>query len=773
MLVLPGAATVGSFAGPKTFTPAPVAVLTQRYDNKRTGANTQEHALTVTAVASQEFQKLYTVPVTGQVYAQPLLVPQVPMPDGSAKNILVVATMMNIVQAFQVDDAIYGPAFAPVPLWNVSVGTPVPGNFMAMAYSMCTNLLLVCLPNTGVPSFIPALPPIPSTADDIVFRGLGLYNINPLIGILSTPVIDPASRTVFVVPKVSAPAGTETHLVAIDLVTGQIKGTAVVGDGAQVAASSSDSVNGMLTFDQTHHMQRPALLLQNQKIYIALGSHQDTLPWHGWVFAYDPGTLKLISVWCSTPNSMGGAVWQAGNGLAGGDDGNVYVMTGNGKTVNGTDDSSNSANANFANMFVQLSPTLAPLGHFAPGDTASRDSLDLDLGSSGPVLLPGTTILIGGDKESRLFVLDTSTGLGMRQNFQAGQQLDSVSVGGTGYHHLHGAPAVWRSSDHGLTAYFWAERDYLRALRFDDAKALFDCSADPKGCEGGATTTPDQHSSVTSPLCFSCMPGGIISVSADGVTPGTGIVWATEPFNTQGDLANSPVGGGLNNVVAGVLHAFDAENIANDLWNSELQSTRDGSFLFAKFAPAMVANGRVYVATASNVVNVYGLRQWAKFLNYSLPPPASVTAGTPFTVKAVYLNDGTTTWHKGTYQLVSKLDSDLFWGSDSVDLPNDAMPGDELTITLSLKAPSQVSASDKCASVANGVSCNFAWQMNQHNVESFGDVTPVGIIKIVGASKPPPTPTCPVNRKSQHGVCCEINTAGKCNVCAYPPKSCP
>jgi hypothetical protein len=424
-------------------------------------------------------------------------------------------------------------------------------------------------------------------------------------------------------------------------------------------------------------------------------------------------------------------------------------------------------------MFVQLSPSLAPLGHFAPTDAASRDGSDLDLGSSGPVLMPGTGILIGADKESLLFVLDTSTGLGMRQTFQAGEQLDSVSIQGSGYHHIHGAPALWRSSDHGLTAYLWPERDYLRAFRFDDSKAAFACSSDPKGCELGGTTTPDQHSSSESSTCFSCMPGGILSVSADANIPGTGIVWASEPFNTQGDVVNSAVGGGLNNVVAGVLHAFDAENLESDLWNSESNAARDGSFLFAKFNPPVVANGRIYMATSSNLVNVYGLRQWGKFLGYALPPPVSVHAGNAFSVRANYLNDGTTTWKRGTFRLVSAVDGDLFWGSDGVDLPNDVQPGDEVTFTLSLKAPVKVSPTDKCATAPGGVKCNFAWEMNEQNVESFGDPTPTGIITVLGATAPPLTPSCPVNRKGQHGVCCEINSAGRCNICAYPPRSCP
>jgi hypothetical protein len=122
----------------RLYAPPPTAVLTQRYDNSRAGANTAEHILTTQAVASSEFQLLYSVAVPGQLYAQPLLAPQVTFPDGSLQNLLIVATMANTVAAFAVDDAIYGPAFTPKPVWSTSIGPAVPANFMPMAYTTWT-----------------------------------------------------------------------------------------------------------------------------------------------------------------------------------------------------------------------------------------------------------------------------------------------------------------------------------------------------------------------------------------------------------------------------------------------------------------------------------------------------------------------------------------------------------------------------------------------------------------------------------------------------------
>ena len=273
--------------------PPPAAVLTQRYDNGRTGTNLQEYLFTVAAVSSGEFQKLYTIPVNGQVYAQPLLVPQVRWTDGTTKDVLIVATTQNWVHAFQVDDPLhkdanYGGAFAPISLWSTNLGNAVPANFIPMSYSTPTCIFAACYPDPSVPATPLPLPPVGSVPSS----GSGLYNINPSIGIMSTPVVDSGSGTIYAVAKVSVGSGAvENHLVAINLLNGQVLRTAVVGSTAQVSGSSqwrlsnipADTSNGILGFDQSHHMQRAALLLQNGQLYIAFGSHQDTPPWHGWI----------------------------------------------------------------------------------------------------------------------------------------------------------------------------------------------------------------------------------------------------------------------------------------------------------------------------------------------------------------------------------------------------------------------------------------------------------------------------------------------------------
>src|SRR5205823_3536711 len=147
---------------------------------------------------------------------------------------------------------------------------------------------------------------------------------------------------------------------------------------------------------------------------------------------------------------------------------------------------------------------------------AKLNELDVDLGSAGPVLLPGTNIVIGAGKEGVMYVLDRN-GMGMRQMFQAAHDIDFMNFGGRiGYHHVHGSPVVWRSDAFGVRAYLWAERDKLRAFQWHDDTAVFD-------------TSPVQMSTTESPGGIVSMPGGILSITANGGKSGSGLLWASMP----------------------------------------------------------------------------------------------------------------------------------------------------------------------------------------------------------------------------------------------------
>ncbi len=706
----------------RVFTPAPVAVLTQRYDNARTAANLNEHILNVSSVESGQFQKLYTIVVAGQVYAQPLLVPHVSFADGTYKNVLIVATMTNEVYAFEMSDAIYGGPSSPILLWNTHVGTPVAGDFMPMSSSVyrCVGKLM-CVPTNPRPTSSPwALPPIGLSPRDVVNGGYGSYNINPSIGIVSTPVVDANLGRIFLVSKqmtsmtyatesdqcdfgaATDKASPENRLISLDLQTGAIRRCVDLGldpnSWKSGLASDRDPVTHKIRLNNRNQMQRPALLLQNHEIYAGLASHQDTPPWHGWIFAYDED-LQFKNDWISTPNAMGGGVWQSGSGLAGDSQGRVYAMTGNGERDGPLghgrkwlDLSTWPLLHNYAGMFVQLSPDLRMLRPYPTDDELYREVFDEDVGSSGPVLIPETPFVLGGDKEAKFFVLNTNPELSKQQYFQAG--LEGCEEKHTGddsaerrkaslrsigclaplqNHHIHGAPALWRSETMGLMAYVWPERDNLLAFRWNETTQRFDMP-------------PAQESAMTSTPCYPCMPGGMVSVSADGNKSRTGILWAS---TTDRSLTNSlysfPATPGVTNVSPGVLYAFDAENLSQPIWSSDTNPQRDGTGLFAKFNLPVVADGRVYLATFSNEVDVFGLREWAKYLEIHLSQSA-VATGSSLTASVTFLNAGTTTWTTGSYG-VAGTNATSGIVPLRYELPADVPPGTEVTIDIPMTAP--------------------------------------------------------------------------------------
>jgi hypothetical protein len=540
----------------------PTSIATQHDNNARTGANVRETVLTPQTVNSQQFGKLYELPVLGQVYAQPLYLSRVGFPDGTTRNLLIVATMRNQVYAFDADDS-RGSV-----LWRVQLGKPVPYNFMPMSYS--TSILGI------IPRQHP--PTNPRSVEDG-----GRYNIYPYIGITSTPVADTVNNTLYVVAKtLNEERGIDYKLHALDLVAGTERAHSPVAITASI---------GKTSFSPARHLQRPALLLVNNRVVIAFGSHQDTPPYHGWILSYDGRTLTQLGKFCTTPTGERGGVWQAGNGLAADDDGNVYAMVGD-----GTFDA-DAGGANVGESFIKLDAFLRLIGRVTPRNWKTLNRSDADLGSAGPLLI-GSHLMLGAGKEGRLYLIDRArmtvatrpavNGTGspspeaLLQTFQAAARPDVINLSGVGYHHVHGSPVMWSSSRVGTLIYLWAERDRLRAFRLDTTASHLD-------------TVPLLTSSVKSPP--HSMPGGFLTISADGGKTGSGILWASLP--ARGDA--------LTKVVPGVLRAFDAEDLHRELWNSQQISARDDVGFFAKYVAPTVANGKVYLATFSDRINVYGL----------------------------------------------------------------------------------------------------------------------------------------------------------------------
>ena len=372
---------------------------------------------------------------------------------------------------------------------------------------------------------------------------------------------------------------------AIDLGTGRVTRS------AEISGTAAD-----IAFDATLHLNRPALLLLNDVVYVAFGAHADQFPWHGWVFGYEAADLSPAGVHVTTPVANGGGIWQAGNGLMGDPQGFVYFTTGNG------DPNGPPPPRDLRNSFVKLRATGRALnfaGVFPPTHRPELDFCDLDLGSAGPVQIPGTRKLVGVGKEGVLHVLDMDA-MSESQHFQASfrerpngpfqPDSDKRACPRTFdfgvmyfYPHVHGSPVVWPLAQSGASLLFlWAEQDFMRSFVYDEALPRLEVAAI------GSVPAPE-HS----------MPGGVLSLSGDSHVPGSAIVWATRPSdctdNNSVSEMNNRSCNAANKTAPGKLHAFDAVTL-EELWNSDQHSGDRLGFL-AKFAPPTIAHGKVYVAS--------------------------------------------------------------------------------------------------------------------------------------------------------------------------------
>ncbi len=581
-----------------------VSVLTQHNDMNRTGANLGETILTSSNVTPEHFGKLFSLPVKGQVFAQPLYVSGLEIAGKGVHNVLYIATMNNWVYAYDADDVLQ----ANTPLWKRHLGPSI------------------ALPDPGIgPTFIDANKH--DTGRPTKPDGSLVYlDILTEVGILSTPVISRENHALYVVsatkdPAVQGAAAYAHFLHALDLGTGaekfggpmrivaSSKGAGYVGENGE-----ADNVsNGRVRFVSHRQLQRPGLLLTGGAIHVAFASYGDRDCYHGWIIAYDARTLRQTAVFNATPTNLSsdadhtgrGGIWQAGAGLAA-DPHALYFSTGNGGYADATD---------FGDCFVKLRlDNLKALDWFSPFNQEALASNDIDLGSSGILLVPDTDLLMGGGKESKFFLMkrnqmghfDASAGNSqILQNFyvHAPDNPDDPIRSARKYdgsgHHIHGAPAYWQGP-HGRWIYVWAEVDVVKAYELPPSERFETTPLKLKGIPNATLGIPASSGAVNGlgdiPGIPPGMPGGMISISANASAPGSGILWATHP------LANANKA-----VVPGVLRAFDASDLGKELWNSRLNVPRDDVGSYAKFCAPTIANGRVYVATFSGAVDVYGL----------------------------------------------------------------------------------------------------------------------------------------------------------------------
>jgi hypothetical protein len=500
---------------------AQVQVTTSQYDNARTGADVHETILTPRKVNANQFGKVLTLPVDGDVYAQPLYLPHVAIPGKGTHNVLFVATEYDSVYAFDAD------ARSQAPLWHASFYDP------GKAIEPLTPEEVAC------PFIV------------------------PVIGITSTPVIDAARATIYVLARTSERGGYFQKLHALDLTTGAEQRGSPVTIKASAPHKTLGLVPNAVDFDPLRENPRAALLLSNGQVYLSWASSCDVGPYHGWVIAYDARTLQQAGVFNTSPDDEQSGIWAGDAGPAADADGNVFVATGN-----GTFDAASKGGRDYGDSVLRLTLTASGLtvaDYFTPFDQARLNSADNDLGSGGPVLLPDQPgphphLLVVGGKGGTIYVIDRDR----MGKFQAADNSHAVQTL-PAHDMIFGAAAYWNGH-----LYYLASNDVLRDYAVRDGQLSLAAQGSVHFIDPGATPT----------------------ISANGTKDG--IVWVIQTKGFQAPDRRS------------VLHAFEAANVAHELYNSGQNSDRDWAGRTLRFTIPTVANGRVYVGT-KNEVDVFGL----------------------------------------------------------------------------------------------------------------------------------------------------------------------
>jgi hypothetical protein len=459
-------------------------ILTQQYDNLRTGANTHETALSVASVASGKFGLLYSRIVQGAIYATPLFVPDLEV-NGKVRDVLFVVTEHDDAYAFDVTDPT-----ATAPLWHVSFGIPIP------------------------------------SSDYDKLQGSAFRSIIPEVGVTSTPVIDLVSKTMFVFAQTreDEPPLYRNRLHALDITTGVDKQPPV-----DLVVS-----NGTITIPDVFLFQRPALALYKNTLVIAGGGHGDWGPYHGWVLAYDTSNLSLLATWLTTPDGKLGGIWQSGAGPAIDDDGDVYVGVGNG-TFDTTTDPPNLGNALAR---VRLGADGFQLvDWFVPFNQAMLNMKDWDLGSTGMMLVPNTRLALGGGKNGTIYVVNRDA-FGHTNAADDSQIVQSLNVAPR---FLFATPIYW-DGETGKRLYTLGIHDAIRAYRFDGNRFeadpyMWTDLIVPNGIPGGALSLSSDGNKAGSAVVWALTQA---DTNNFGYDTGHGALHAFDADNLSHELYKSP-----------------------------------------------------------------------------------------------------------------------------------------------------------------------------------------------------------------------------------------
>lgn len=556
----------------------PFNVLERGYNKFRTGANTSETSLTPANVRStaNQFHKQFVMKVDGKIEGSPLYASAVAI-SGGTHNVVYVATMHNTVYAFDADDG--------TQLSVRWLGTPVTGF------------------DLGV------LKPV---------------TIHSEFGIVSTPVIDPATGTLYVVRwgYENGISGPTYRLFGLDIsdLTHDKFGSVLI-DGYNV---------GGTPFNRYRQIQRAGLALATKPsgakaVVIPFGGGEGQGTASGWVVAFD--TFKLANggapanVWCTNPNNDsgsggGGGVWMANAAPVVDDNGDIYVVTGNGPYH------PQFALDQLGESVVKLSwnpgnpGSLTVADWFTPFTDGERDAVhrDQDLASGGVIALPDESGLIVGGKDGVYYHVNRSA-MGQRDFTKL---IDSPFVASFDYQPFNGHTSFFddlnqiTSTDpftighagNGRTAHIHGTGVYFNNLLFvqgeNNPVHVFSKTG------GHFAANPVAHGSSIASIGTSSpggMPGGILSLSANGTSDA--ILWANEAF---GNLPSDPDSNTAP--TPNILRAYDVSTVGTgtlqSIWDSEAEPN-DHVGAATKFAPPLVANGKVYQATYDNQVVVYGL----------------------------------------------------------------------------------------------------------------------------------------------------------------------
>jgi hypothetical protein len=400
------------------------------------------------------------------------------------------------------------------------------------------------------------------------------FQVVPEIGVTATPVIDvqagPNGAIYVVAMSEDSNGNYFQRLHALDITTGAEQFGGPVNIQAAYPGVGDNSIDGMVIFDPSQYKERPGLLLDNGIVYTTWSSHCDYEPYTGWLIGYDELSLAETAIFNFTPNGGQAAIWASGAGPAADGAGHLFFSLGNGTFDTTLDSNGFPAYGDYGNAFVRvstLSGQLAADSYWTMYNTTAESSIDEDLGSGGIMLMPTVFdnngqphyLAVGAGKDQNIYVVD-------RTNLGGFDPNDNRNI----YQEL---PLALNGGEFGISAwfngqvYFGAVNDAIKAFAVTNAQL--------------SSTPISQTAQVFE------YPGAIPSISANGTS--SGILWAVE------------------NSTPAVLHAFDATNLATELYNSNMAPNgRDNFGPGNKFITPTIANGKVFVGTPNSVA-VFGL----------------------------------------------------------------------------------------------------------------------------------------------------------------------